>query len=88
MPRGLKGNSPLGLTAICRITPEKQLSKVLRFGDVLTNFVRLIGFAGISQQMLKLGSTSHSQCPFNTTKDRCFFSVLRRETLCTLENLP
>jgi hypothetical protein len=34
---------------------------VLRFGDVLTNFVRLIGFAGISQQMLKLGSTSQIQ---------------------------
>jgi hypothetical protein len=27
----------------------------------LTNFVRLIGFAGISQQMLKLGSTSQSK---------------------------
>ena len=38
MPRGPKGNSPPGLTAICRITPEKQLSKVLRFGDVLTTF--------------------------------------------------
>ena len=57
----LKAIHPLGLTAICRITPEKQLSKVLRFGDVLTNFVRLIGFAGISQQMLKLGSTSQIQ---------------------------
>ena len=33
--------------------------KVLRFGDVLTNFVRLIGFAGISQQ--KLGRTSQIQ---------------------------
>src|SRR5258705_8527228 len=60
-PRALKAIHPLGLTAICRITPEKQLSKVLRFGDVLTNFVRLIGFAGISQQMLKLGSTSQIQ---------------------------
>jgi hypothetical protein len=61
MPRGPKGNSPPRADAICRITPEKQLSKVLRFGDVLTNFVRLIGFAGISQQMLKLGSTSQIQ---------------------------
>ena len=60
MPEALKAIHPLGLTA-CRITPEKQLSKVLRFGDVLTNFVRLIGFAGISQQMLKLGSTSQIQ---------------------------
>ena len=48
MPRGPKGNSPLRLTAICRITPEKQLSKVLRFGDVLTNFVRLIGWQPLS----------------------------------------
>lgn len=31
--------------------------KALRFGDVLTNFVRLFGLAGISQQMLKLSST-------------------------------
>lgn len=62
MPRGPKRQfNPLGLTATCRITPEKQLSKVLRFGDVLTNLVRLIGFAGISQQMLKLGSTSQIQ---------------------------
>ena len=59
MPPKPKGIHPLGLTAICRITPEKQLSKVLRFGDVLTNFVRLIGFAGISQQ--KLGRTSQIQ---------------------------
>ena len=61
MPRGPKGNSPPRADCYLRITPEKQLSKVLRFGDVLTNFVRLIGFAGISQQMLKLGSTSQIQ---------------------------
>ena len=30
MPRGPKGNSPLGLTAICRITPEKQNRRVAR----------------------------------------------------------
>lgn len=61
MPRGPKGNSPPRADCYCRIAPEKQLSKVMRFGDVLTNFVRLIGFAGISQQMLKLGSTSQIQ---------------------------
>ena len=61
MPRGPKRQiQPLGLTAICK-SPLKQLSMVLRFGDVLTNFVRLFGFAGISQQMLKLGSTSQIQ---------------------------
>src|SRR5437899_3848539 len=57
MPRALKAIHLLGLTAVCRITPEKQLSKVLRVGDALTNFVRLIGFDGISQQILKLCST-------------------------------
>jgi hypothetical protein len=30
------------------MSPEKQLSKVLRFGDMLTNFVRLIGFGRLS----------------------------------------
>jgi hypothetical protein len=35
--------------------------KVLRFGDELTNFVSLFGFAGIGQQMLKLGSASQIQ---------------------------
>ena len=51
----IKAIHPLGLTAICRITPEKQLSKVLRFGDVLTNFVRLIGFAGIQSTNAEAG---------------------------------
>ena len=35
--------------------------EVLRLADVLTNFARLFGFAGISQQMLKLGSTRQIQ---------------------------
>jgi hypothetical protein len=35
--------------------------KVLRFGNELTNFVSLFGFAGIGQQMLKLGSVSQIQ---------------------------
>ena len=35
--------------------------KVLRFGDELTDFVSLFGFAGIRQQMLKLASTSQIQ---------------------------
>jgi hypothetical protein len=66
--RNAPGPTPLGLTAICRITLEKQLSKALRFGDVLTNFVSLIGFAGISQQMLKLGSTSQIQADWRISR--------------------
>jgi|tagenome__1003787_1003787.scaffolds.fasta_scaffold19999820_2 hypothetical protein len=61
MPEALKAIQPPRADCYLQDHPEKQLSKVLRFGDVLTNLVRLIGFAGISQQMLKLGSTSQIQ---------------------------
>ena len=33
----------------------------MRLGEVLTNFVGLFDFAGIRQQMLKLGSTGQIQ---------------------------
>ena len=39
MPRGPRRRlTPSGCTAICRITPEKQLSKVLRFGEEVDQF--------------------------------------------------